>query len=195
MVYTSYRTGSTALCDNLSTQTGYKNFDEAYHPNQEQKKFRDRYNEFVEYKKHKSTFVWKLMPDQIRTNNKDDIFTTWNRSYRIKLIRNDIIGQIASWYTCALTDFWHQTASEKMPRHSLRIDPNIMLACCQRILWNNHQLNKLPENKFHQILAYEDLENIDSVYEPRNRPENYDEILECVEHTLIDNKLAEKKNV
>lgn len=192
LIFTSYRTGSTALCDTISTQLNRRNFDEAYHPTL----FPERHKDYMEYKKDHSDFVFKIMPDQITEENKQDISEMFERCYKIKLVRHNIIAQIASWYVSMVTDFWHQTEDNKMNVNQVPISEEFMLICCNRILWNNQIVANLPDEGFDIEIVYESFDGgIESKYQPRNRPDNYDEILQLVEKTLLDNKLAEKKDV
>ena len=191
LIYTSYRTGSTALADSIATQTNRKNFDEAYHPTL----FLERHEEYMEYKKTNTDFVLKIMPDQITEANKDDVGAMFAQCYRIRLVRQDIVAQIASWYISEVTDFWHQTEHKQMTVDLVPINEEFMLSCCHRILWNNDQVAGFPAEAFDVNINYENIPGgIYSQYQPRNRPNNYEEILQLVEQTLIDNELAEKKH-
>ena len=191
LIYTSYRTGSTALCDTIASQLNRKNFDEAYHPTL----FPERHREYMHYKKTNTDFVLKIMPDQITEANKDDIGTMFEQCYRIRLVRQDIVAQIASWYVSMVTDFWHQTEHKQMAVDTVPINEEFMLSCCHRILWNNDQVASFPAEAFDANITYENIPGgIHSQYRPRNRSNNYEEILQLVEQTLIDNELAEKKH-
>jgi len=191
LIYTSYRTGSTALCDELATQLGYKNFDEAYHPHE---RFQDRYREFAGYKQSNTNYILKLMPDQITENNKEDVKAVFDGAYKIRLYRHDFVKQIASWYVSMITDFWHQTADEQMSTDAVRLDKDFMLECCHRILWNNQQIEKMPATSFDADLQFEGMELSNSQYQPRNQPDNYAEVIQLAEATLLDSGLAEKKD-
>ena len=191
LIYTSYRTGSTPLCDTIASQLGRKNFDEAYHHTL----FLERHEEYMEYKKTNIDFVFKIMPDQITEDNKEDVGAMFAQCYRIRLVRQDIVSQIASWYISVVTDFWHQTNEKQMTQSTVPINKEYILSCCHRILWNNEQVANFPAEVFDVNINYENIPGgIYSTYQPRNRPDNYDEILQLVEQTLIDNELAEKKH-
>ena len=191
LLYTSYRTGSTALCDELATQLNYKNFDEVWHP---EKKFQDRYNQWQQYKQDSGQYVIKLMPDQIREDNKDEVAETFHNCYKIRLVRHDFVKQIASWYLATGTDIWHQTEEQQVPTQKVPLIEEWMHKCCNRILWNNQQLTNMPDNIFDADLQFEGMQLEHTKYQPRNRVENYDDVVQFVETVLVDRGLAEKKH-
>ena len=194
LVFTSYRTGSTALCNQIANNLNYRNFDETYHPTL----FQERRQEFVEYKKHNSDFVWKLMPDQITSDNHSDIIETWQQCYAFKLTRRDNVAQIASWYISHATDKWHQVDdhlltsdnvwhenTETLAGKTVPVDDTLLDYCIKSILTINQLVDQLPDQSYDQHLIYEDLSLKDSEYVPRSRPENYPEIIKRI-HTLVD---------
>ena len=181
LIYASYRTGSTALCDELAMLLEYQNFDEAYHPHE---RFQDRYKDFVEYKEQNTNYILKIMPDQITEDNKQDVKKVFDSAYKIRLYRHDSVKQIASWYVSEITGFWHQTATKQMPPDAVRLDKDFMLKCCDKILWNNQQIEKMPSILFDADLQFEGLKLSNSLYQPRNRPENYEKVIQLVRETL-----------
>lgn len=194
LVFCSYRTGSTALCNQLANQLDYRNFDEAYHPTL----FRKRQTEFLSYKQNSNSYVWKLMPDQITADNHSDIVDTWQKSFVIKLTRRDTVAQIASWYISHLTDNWHQVKNHAAQNQNVwhknqsdlselvvPVDGELLNRSISSLLAINNLVDKLPPESYNLHLEYEDISLQHSEYVPRAKPKNYRELTETI-HTKVN---------
>lgn len=186
MIFAVYRSGSTALCDTIANKLHYKNFHESYHGTE----FQNLVKEFQEYKKNHNSFVCKIFADQINNNNKLDICNTLNKSYKIRLLRRNLVHQICSWYISVYTNFFHQTAENQFDHKEIKLDFEFMESCCHRILWNNCYLQSVDNIAFNSTLYYEDLQLDTSKYQCLNKPDNYRDILNLVKHTLLNSNKA-----
>jgi LPS sulfotransferase NodH len=94
VVYSNYRTGSTAFCDFLSKETGLVNHDEVFHSN-------------IPFKKQhltQSPSIFKIMPDHIVPAEFTDLVSN---GFKIGIKRRSLVDQIASYYICHMTKIWH----------------------------------------------------------------------------------------
>tara|TARA_B110000305_G_scaffold94078_1_gene106004 strand:+ start:869 stop:1489 length:621 start_codon:yes stop_codon:yes gene_type:complete len=173
VIFTNYRTGSTALCEAISYKLGYKNFAEAFHtvPSTGNLKGITAYIEG----KHQN-YVFKVMPNQY-TKHREQIDDISHGCYCIRLQREDVASQIASLYVARASKQWHQTKYNPCSTQPIKIDPIMMKKCCTETLIMNDYVRKM-EN-FDLELTTEQLGAIKNpTYEVRDKPENYDEILE-----------------
>ena len=179
LIYSSYRSGSTALGDFLSTKLNYKYFGEPYHWNAD---VRAKYCDFFDYKNKNTNYIWKLFPDHMPTivKQKEECLHSWSNSYVIKLSRRDRAKQITSWIYSMKTGIWNDTQSVQIP--SVSIDDDFIKYCVDKQLLNFDVLDSLPNNAYHVELYYEDILDIlaKSNYKPTGKPKNYDDVLEKV---------------
>jgi LPS sulfotransferase NodH len=171
VIFTSYRTGSTALCDFISKKYNLTNFDEVFHNHIE---LQQRRKKFLNYQ---GKFVIKIMPDQITNENKELIVKLIKECFIIKLTRTDVIKQIASFYICCETNKWHYKVPEITSNYKINIYNNDYLF--DHIISTNQQLENLDYG-YDLELAYEDLEITNTDYKIYNKPTNYVELIEMV---------------
>lgn len=172
-VLASYRTGSTALCDWLSRDFKYANFDEAFHP-----AMPHRESKFL-LSRNRQHWVVKIMGDQICDRNQQVIDSVIKQSFVIRLARKDIVSQIASYYVSSLKQVWHYQNQDYREPYTIDIDHNLIESMTGYII----KVNNIVENLAYPIdldLWYEDLGVMDSMYVRYNRPSNYDQLLIAV---------------
>jgi LPS sulfotransferase NodH len=169
VIFASYRTGSTALCDFISKKYKLVNFDEVFHD-----MVPERTTRFLNYK---GNYVIKIMPDQLTEENNSLLKTIIDNSFIIKLTRADVIKQIASFYICCETRKWHYKVPELTSNYKINVYNNDYPF--DYIISNNQQLKNL---KYHcdLELTYEDLEITNTDYKIYNKPANYVELIEMV---------------
>lgn len=169
VIFTSYRTGSTALCDYISKKYKLTNFDEVLH-----NMVPARTSKFLAYK---GNYVIKIMPDQLTDEYSSLLKTIINNSFIIKLTRTNVIKQIASFYICCETAKWHYKVSELTSDYKINIYNNDYPF--DYIISNNRQLENF---KYHYDLelTYEDLEIPNTDYKIYNKPTNYVKLIEMV---------------
>ena len=160
VIFASYRTGSTALCDYISKKYKLANFDEVFHDNVPERTAR-----FLDYK---GNYVIKIMPNQITDKYSSLLKKIVDDSFLIKLTRTDVIKQIASFYICCETDKWHYKVLELTSDYPFDF-----------IISINRQLENLGYC-YDLSLAYEDLEITNTEYKIYNKPTNYIELLEMI---------------
>lgn len=169
-VITSYRTGSTALCDYLSRYMNVENFDETFHSMKKVKT----------YKSYQSAqyCVLKIMQDQIVEPYWTDIK---ERFVLVGLYRKDLAKQAASWYISMQSNRYHVVVDD-IPRdaRNISIDIKDINDTCQTLLKFDLQY-QTHRPLFDVEFAYEDIENDfnrkNTKYVRYDRPKNYDEIL------------------
>jgi LPS sulfotransferase NodH len=174
VIFTSYRTGSTALCDYISKKYKLTNFDEVFHG-----MVPDRTKRFLDYK---GNYVIKIMPDQITDRYGSFKYGSLlkkivNESFIIKLTRADVVKQIASFYICCETDKWHYKVPELISDYKINIHNTDYPF--DYIMSNNRQLENL-EYCYDLVLTYEDLEITNTDYKIYNKPTNYTELIEMI---------------
>jgi hypothetical protein len=178
IIFSSYRTKSTALCDYISKKYKLPNFDEGFHI-----ALPDKTARFLE---HKGNYVIKIMPDQITDKHSDIINRLVSNSFVIKLSRINVIEQIASFYICCETNKWHYKKTELDIEYKIDITDNDYPF--NHIISINNQLKNLTY-RYDLELTYEDLGLLDTNYKIYNKPINYVELIEMIrkKYELLQN--------
>ena len=172
VIFASYRTGSTALCEAISYKLGYKNFAEAFHVVPETGNIKG----ITEYSGNHSNYVFKVMPNQY-TKHREQIDSISPCCYNIRLQREDVAKQVASLYIARATTQWHQTIDNPCSTQPIEINPLMMKKCCIQTLIMNNTLKKMQD--FDLELTTEQLGKIKNpTYIVRDKPANHNEILE-----------------
>ena len=175
VIFATYRTGSTALCEAISYKLGYKNFAEAFHtvPATGNLEGITAYSEGIH-----QNYVFKVMPNQY-TKHREQIDHISHGCYRIRLQREDVASQIASLYIARASKQWHQTKNNPCSTQPIEINPTMMQRCCTQTLIMNNTLRKMENFDFDLELTTEQLGAIKNpTYEVRDKPANHNEILE-----------------
>jgi len=181
-VLSSYRTGSTALCDYIASSNGIKNFDEAFH-----RSIPDRYNNFLHHYNSGLRYVAKIMPDHVTTKTNNTIASVLNSAYKIRLIRRDVSKQIASFYICHMTQKWHYHKLQQQTEYSIPINETEL----NNISMYIHDMNQQLLTKWNDVdctVYYEDLDIIDSRYVLYSKPSNYSELMELITKNDLSSK-------
>ena len=151
VIFTNYRTGSTALGTLLGQQYNVPYFDE---PAQNG----DRQYAFLEFIETNDTdkYVIKFMADQI-----DDLPIYAELlaadNFKIRLLRNDVVAQSVSYYIAMSRQAWTQEVEEIQEAYEVAIDMRAMSWAATAIHQNNTDLieSTLP---FDEDLIYENLD-------------------------------------
>jgi LPS sulfotransferase NodH len=179
LVLASYRTGSTALCNLISKQTGLLNCEELFHHgvNPEYEKYRNR----------NQNIVVKIMPNQVPSLYWEELI---KKSFVIGISRLSIREQIASFYLGHRTKHWHDFKKSNNRKHDYTIDiDRFDLEDQIRYIL---KITDMYQKQFVPLLnmefKYEEikLELAESDYVTYVKPINYEELL-----TSIDNLLPE----
>lgn len=173
VIFTSHRTGSTALCEAISYKLGYKNFDEAFHtvPSTGDLKGITAYSEGIH-----QNYVFKVMPNQY-TRHSEQIDNISHKCYRIRLQREDVAKQVASLYIARATEQWHQTEDNPASKQPVDINSLMMQKCCVQTLLMNNTL-KTMQNIDLELTTEQLGKIINPTYEVKNKPANHEEIFE-----------------
>jgi hypothetical protein len=177
LVWSSYRTGSTALCDYFSKLYGIKNLDEIFHCT----------NKPANYEKYKNiNVVLKVMPDQVPEKYWQDLTSQYNI---VGLTRKSITNQIASFYVCHMTGTWHFNRYSKTEEYLVDIDNEELENQCRYILKMN-QLYKDLKPACDLELVYEDIiDDLQKTYfVVYKKPKNIEQIVDKI------NKFLEEYN-
>ena len=180
IIFASYRTGSTALCDYLAKEYRLGNFDEVFH-----ECVPVRTENFKKFIKSNGKFVIKIMPDQINDSNIDFINQLAVDSFLIKLSRKNIVKQIASLYLCCETDQWHFKNTDNSQPYTVQINPEHFEYPIEYILKNNSALDTF-DYLYDLKLYYEDLATINTQYTVYHKPSNYQDLVNAIEEKLKD---------
>lgn len=173
LVYSYYRSGSTAICDSLATYYNYKNFDEGFH-----NAFPIRRERFLDYQKTNTNFIVKITGDQWEPRWNDIQTSLWERCCVVRLRRRDFQDQLVSWAISISTHSkWHQLKSDKIEDYKVSIrDHDFKIAYIRM-----KRANQLIDNCDRRIdydLFYEDLGIPNTKFVHRKRPINYIELIE-----------------
>jgi LPS sulfotransferase NodH len=180
IIFSSYRTGSTALCDYFAKEYGLGNFDEVFH-----ECVPIRTENFKKFIKSNGNFVIKIMPDQINDSNIDFVNQLAANSFLIKLSRKNIVKQITSLYLCYKTDQWHFKKTDNSQPYTVPINPEHFENTIEYILKNNSALDMF-DYLYDLKLYYEDLATVDTQYAVYHKPSNYQDLVNAIEEKLKD---------
>ena len=169
-ILTSYRTGSTAFCDALAQALHYENYDEAFHD-----AVPDRTQRFL-LRQPNDRWVVKIMSNQARLHNWQQIQQAMQESYVIRLTRHDVVGQIASYYICSHTQNWHYQTGVDQNSYTVSINKELIEISTSYILESNYRLSQF-DSPIDAEISYEELDTLKSRYEKYHKPANYDEVL------------------
>ena len=145
-----------------------------------------RQNEFLQFQTKfntKNDYVLKIMADMIESKiYSDDIKSMIHsdRCYKIKIIRNNIVEQIASFYIYKNRNVWSYTDNNVDDyQYTLDIPINIeeMNNCIKWIIYQNNIIKNL---KTELTLFYEDFSEVNSIFKKTPRPSNYDVLLKNI---------------
>lgn len=192
IVFSSFRTSSTALCDWISQTKGLTNFDEAF-------LYADRAIGFVNFvNKTPDKFVVKVMcnTDQYTPRTREYLQSLLDRCTVLRLSRRNVFAQITSFYIAAISSRWHYV---KIPSYwhpawtfdqfcsDIPIDQTELKKSAISILNANKRLYDLPM-RVDQDLISEDLGVLPSNYQMIPPPANQDQLNTALQ-TLIDSDL------
>lgn len=185
IIYSNYRTGSTALSNTLArTKNNLINFIE---PHANPQPIRP-YSQLIDFVKNKeSNFIVKFMPDQVPLN---PVYQTLldEDNFKIRLMRRNKVNQIASHYIAEQTRQFSIPLGNVVDDYSVNIDiPQILIS--MDILGNNDKILIESTLQFDLNLYYEDLQ-FDSSYTlsiPTKQPKNYNEICDTI-RLLLEKK-------
>jgi hypothetical protein len=189
IVFSSFRTRSTALCDWLARQKGLTNFDEAFIKV-------GRAMSFVNFvNRTPDKFMLKIMcnDDQYIPEIQHFMRPMLDRCTVIRLRRQDVFAQIKSFYIAATSDHWH-FVKQKQGLHpflpedtfvqNIAIDSAQLRNAAISILTANQRLNTVNV-KFDLELVSENLGVLPSNYQLIPPPTNLDRLNTALK-TLID---------
>jgi LPS sulfotransferase NodH len=181
-VVTSYRTGSTALCDYLSNHLNIPNFDEAFHQSNDPETYKN-----YQYKEH---CILKIMQDQVVEPYWTDVK---DRFTLVGLYRRDLARQAASWYMSMQLSDYHLTVDD-LPKAAYEIP--IYIWDIENTCKSVHKFNKLYQEKrslFTAEFAYEDIQDEfsskNTKYVRYTKPTNYYEILNICRNYFYTNSI------
>jgi hypothetical protein len=189
IVFSSFRTRSTALCDWIAQEKGLTNFDEAF-------VYVERAISFVNFINRSSgNFVAKVMcsPHQYTPDTQQFLKPLLNQCTLIRLHRRNVFAQITSFYCAAVTNQWHFVKKHTY-RHPLLaqdcftgeipIDTAELRNAAISILTTNQRLQAI-NTRFDLELVSEDLGVLPSNFQIIPSLANQDQLNTALQ-TLID---------
>lgn len=180
VVFASYRTGSTALCDYVGKKYQLSNFDEAFHPAIPWKTV-----DFLTYAliKPNNRFIIKVMPDHYQNYKSllDFLINKWDCTL-VRLTRQSFVEQVASWYVATETGVWHNDNSAD-DQYVIPVDQTQIKSCVDFLNKQNKDLLDL-NFKFDIELDYDSLGLVNSKYQIYNKPTNYSTLIEEIKKIL-----------
>lgn len=192
VVFSSFRTRSTALCDWIAQQKGLTNFDEAFINV-------SRAISFVNFINNNSgNFVIKVMcnTNQYTPEIQRFLQPLLDQCTIIRLRRQDVFAQITSFYIAATTERWHHVKKpmghhQKFPHEqfieSVPVDLVELKKAAVSILTANQRLQNLKAHVDLELES-EDLGVLPSNYQLIPPPANQNQLNTALQ-TLIDSDL------
>jgi hypothetical protein len=189
IVFSSFRTRSTALCDCIAQQNGLTNFDEAFLNVR-------RTMSFVNFVNNQSgNFVIKVMcnTNQYTPEIQQFLQPLLNQCTIIRLRRRDVIAQIISFYIAAVNDRWHwvkkpMSTHLPLPGHLLDVETSVdtveLKKAAISILTANQRLQAINVTLDLDLVS-EDLGVLPSNYQVMPPAANLDQLNTALK-TLID---------
>ena len=170
VILSNYRTGSTALSNEISESLHLHNFTEPH-------LYPDMLNFLKEALAWKSNnFLLKVMFDQI-----DDFYREILEldCFKVKLTRRDLIKQISSNYIALRTDKWQRETTDPIVEYSLDINYGYIHNAVDNILICE-QASKNLDIKYDMELFYEDIKFNNTTFLKIIPPKNLREIEHAV---------------
>ena len=123
LVLSTYRTGSTNLCKQLSKQYAYENLDECFHES-----IPDVHKNAVRYISKNKNCVVKLFPYHIEKSPIENLLQELilYAEKVIVLVRKDFDQQCQSYYVCKQTGNWHDNFDQPI---DITLDSSKWLWC------------------------------------------------------------------
>lgn len=192
IVFSSFRTRSTALCDWIAQQKDLTNFDEAFVNV-------SRAMSFVNFVNNKSgNFIIKVMcnTNQYTPEIKRFLQPLLDQCTVIRLHRRDVFAQIVSFYSAVVSNRWHyvKTCTSThlpLPEHLLDVETPVdtteLKKAAISILTANQRLYNIKSRIDHEVES-EDLGVLPSNYQMIPAPANRDQLNTALQ-TLIDSDL------
>ena len=173
IIFSTYRSGSTAICDYIATKYNLKNYDENLYGTPYLR------NEFQETN---DPYIIKVIVDQLNDESYNKfIQPIIESSYLIRLKRNDVFSQIISWYIANQTRNFHYTVDSPVNDYTVEINLDLLKQLGSTILNSNYLLSKLTCN-IDQELIYENFGVIDSNFIPYHPPANKHDLIEALQY-------------
>jgi len=169
VIIANYRTSSSAFSMYIAKRYGLNRFSEPM-------QWHARYLEFDQYmNQHKTDFVLKIIADQMDDcRHYREILA--RDCYKIRLMRRDIPGQIASYYVARKTRKWNQLIDEERVPRIIKTVRSHLLRAMNTILYNNALLEE-STIQFDETIYSEDLPLLEnSKYKPSTKPSNFESI-------------------
>jgi hypothetical protein len=176
LLLANYRTGSSDYSYKLSIDNSTSWYPEPH-------LFPERWSLLQESVDNDESFVIKFMPDQIKQYELYQQIISSN-CYKIKLIRENKVDQIVSYYVASMTDIWNHRFDKfiRGDKYTVDISMEQIRTSIEVITKNDILLDNLAV-KFDQELTYEKLLN-NSLLGSRHikilEPENYETVKQLI---------------
>ena len=178
LVFASYRTGSTALCDVIARRNGLLNFDEGLHPGAHPALVARKQRFLAFLKTGDPRFVLKLMPDHITAEYRPLVEQLAKVAFLVRITRRSVVEQVASYYLASTSGIWHETARSPQRDYDIPLDAARLLAARDHILRTNRDLAAL-DHAYGLDLVHEDL-MLDSQFTVYRKPRNHQALLDAL---------------
>ena len=179
LIFSQFRSGSTALADHISKKLDVTNFDEAFH-----NCYPQRNRDFLDHLPKRCVF--KVTGDQAGQAPAHVLDRLWNDCYVIKLSRQNLLDQCTSWVISERGNtVWHQKRGQQVNDYTVNIERNWFQLHINQIIRTNRMHNEFHHPKgFDLELEYEKITIPKSDYQPRKRPDNYTQVRNSVAEIL-----------
>jgi hypothetical protein len=158
IIFSNYRTGSTALGYYLAKKTGLPFLNEPIY--EHHKKYLDLLLSYRE--SDNKNYILNFMAEHAE---QDDFYKKIleEDSFKIKLQRKNKIDQISSFYIAYMTDNWATINTTNVNEYDIKIDLYAIKHAIKKILYSDSLLDSC-KTKFDFSLIYEDLGFLDDIH-------------------------------
>lgn len=178
IVFSQYRSGSTALCNFLGEQFNLMNFGEVFHvdkPKKEKEKYLNFFNNIPT--------IIKIPGNNITQIPIEVLKKIWDNSLIIRLTRKNFLLQSISWYSANASNYW--TSFDYIKKdYSVPILPrSVTDKWIKNLHFQNHYVQSL-QKRFDLEYCYENLNLSKSPVTKNKRHSNYDQLYDHVHKSV-----------
>jgi len=187
IIFSNYRTGSTALGHYLSKKTGLEYVNEPIYRKID-------FDALMSYRNSgNKNYILNFMADHAE---QDNFYKTIleEDSFKIKLKRQNKIDQISSYYIAAMTNTWITEKSNIINDYSVQLDKDVLRQSFRRILHNDMLIDSCKVN-FDLSLTYEELGFLEGIHLKLTVPPKNINAVKNLVKVLLKSKFIEELNI
>jgi hypothetical protein len=181
VIYSNYRTGSTALGFWLAQQNNCKYFNEPFYRKEVLEEFMKQYHS------GDKKYIIKFMGDHVFEDSLYKDLLEMD-AFKIRLYRENKVEQIASYYVSAVTKRWRTTIEDTIEDYDLPLDIPMLKESIRRITYNDYLLDTSTV-KFDLSCNYESLGFLDDIHLTLTKQPSNIKTIQNLTQSLLSSKL------